>query len=351
MTELSTPDSQHLWRLARKPGKGGPTDGDFNWTEESIPDPGANQLCSRTIYLSMDPYQWVRRRTGTEQPGDVCHGRTVSQVVKSNHSDYDEGDYLFNTNGWSEFGLTGDGIDYFNYMLPRKLDATAAPLSTAIGVLGMLGLTAYAGSVVQCDPQPGETFVVSAASGGVGQVAGQLARIRGCRVVGIAGVDEKCQYVVNELGFDACVSHLSETLGDDLKCACPDGIDVYFENVGGKVFDAVAPLLNTKSRVSVCGLISQYGLADPGISRQSWNETGQSHFDRHDVTVHDLFVGNFVKDYQAKFLEEASSWYRDGKLKYREDFWDGLERAPKALNAMLTGHNFGKMIVRVSEVP
>lgn len=351
MTELSTPDSQHLWRLARKPGKGWPTDGDFNWTEESIPDPGANQLCSRTIYLSMDPYQWVRRRTGTEQPGDVCHGRTVSQVVKSNHSDYDEGDYLFNTNGWSEFGLTGDGIDYFNYMLPRKLDATAAPLSTAIGVLGMLGLTAYAGSVVQCDPQPGETFVVSAASGGVGQVAGQLARIRGCRVVGIAGVDEKCQYVVNELGFDACVSHLSETLADDLKCACPDGIDVYFENVGGKVFDAVAPLLNTKSRVSVCGLISQYGLADPGVSRQSWNETGQSHFDRHDVTVHDLFVGNFVKDYQAKFLEEASSWYRDGKLKYREDFWDGLERAPKALNAMLTGHNFGKMIVRVSEVP
>ncbi len=341
-------DNQHLWRLARTPAEGWPSDGDFKWCTEDIPEPGEGQLVSRTIYLSMDPYQWVRRRTGVETPGQICHGRTVSQVVKSLHPDYQEGDYLFNTNGWAEYGLTGDGIDYFNYMLPRKLDAAAAPLSTAIGVLGMLGLTAYSGALVQCEPKAGETFVVSAASGGVGQIAGQLARIRGCRVVGIAGAREKCDYVTGELGFDACVSHLSDSMADDLAAACPDGIDVYFENVGGPVFEAVASLLNPGSRISVCGLISQYGNPDPSTLRKAWNETGAPVFEKQATQVHDLFVGNFVKDYQAQFLSEATAWYQDGQLRYREDIRPGLENAPKALSDMLSGSNFGKMIVGVS---
>ncbi len=182
----------------------------------------------------MDPYQWGRRRSGTERPGEVCHGRTVSRVVKSRTPEFAEGNYIFNTNGWQEYGLTGDGISVFNYMFPRVIDPEIAPISTGVGVLGMLGLTAYAGMYLQCQPAAGETAVVSAASGGVGQIAGQIARIMGCRVVGVAGIDEKCEFVRRELGFDACVSHLSESLAHDLAAACPDGIDIYFENVGGK---------------------------------------------------------------------------------------------------------------------
>ena len=155
--------------------------------------------------------------------GDVCHGRTVSQVVRSRADEYQGGDFLFNTNGWQLYGLTGRNIDVFGYMFPRRLDPAVAPISTAVGVLGMLGLTAYSGIAVQCRPQPGETVVVSAASGGVGQAAGQIAKLRGCRVVGIAGSTAKCDFVVEELGLDACVSHRSRTYPDDLNAACPDG--------------------------------------------------------------------------------------------------------------------------------
>lgn len=335
------------WQLARKPEGGWPVSDDFAWVEAPLPEPAEQQLLSRTVYLSMDPYQWGRRRSGVEQPGDVCHGRTVSQVIKSRHPDFSEGDYLFNTNGWQQYGLTGAGISHFNYMHPRKLDPTVAPISTAIGVLGMLGLTAYSGLVVQCAPQAGETVVVSAASGGVGQVAGQLARLRGARVVGIAGKQEKCDFVVNDLGFDACVSHLSETLADDLAAACPDGCDVYFENVGGPVYEAVLPLLNRASRITVCGFISQYGNTDGLNARETWQQLGQPYFDRQATTVHDLFVGNFVDDYQAVFLSEMADYLRDGSVRYREDRWAGLERAPEAFMAMLQGGNFGKTIVEV----
>ena len=230
------------WRLARIPPAGMPGDGDFEWVEGRIPQASAGQMLTRTIYLSMDPYQWGRRRRGEEAPGTVCHGRTVSQVLESNLPGYLAGDYVFNTNGWQQYGLSGDHQCIFGYMHPRKLDASLAPISTALGIMGMLGLTAYAGVYVQCQPRAGETVVISAASGGVGQVAGQIARLHGCRVVGIAGISEKCDFVVNELGFDACVSHLSETLAEDLAAACPDGIDIYFESVGGKVFAAVLPL-------------------------------------------------------------------------------------------------------------
>ena len=342
-------EKHNLWRLARTPVEGWPTAADFSFLTEDIPEPGENQFLSRTIYLSMDPYQWVRRRTGIEKPGDICHGRTISRVTRSRHPDYMEGDYVFNTNGWTEYALTGEGIDYFNYMIPRKLDADLAPISTAIGVLGMLGLTAYAGSYLQCEPQPGETFVVSAASGGVGQVAGQIAKLKGCRVVGVAGVSKKCDYVVNELGFDACVSHLSETLNDDLTDACPDGIDIYFENVGGKVFEAIAPMLNPGSRISVCGLISQYGNPDPASLRDHWNATGEPYLNKNSVKVHDLFVGNFVTDHQDQFLTDMAGWYKDGLMKYKEYRCPGLETAPDAQTSMLRGANFGKTIVEVSD--
>ena len=316
-----------------------------------MPVPSTGQMLTRTIYLSLDPYQWGRRRTGVEKVGDVCHGRTVSQVVDSRLADYAPGDYVFNTNGWQSHGLTGRGVDEFGYMAPRKLDPGAAPISTAVGILGMLGLTAYAGVVVQCRPRPAETVVVSAASGGVGQAAGQIAKLHGCRVVGIAGRREKCDFVTRDLGFDACVSYRSPDYRDDLRAACPDGIDIYFENVGGEVFEGVLPLLSRRSRISLCGMVSQYGNVDGRDPAEAWTETGRPYFERQGVNVHRLFVGNYVADYQDRFLAEMTDWLKDHRVKYREDVWVGLEQAPAAFRAMLVGGNFGKTLVRVADDP
>ena len=340
-----------MWRLARKPPAGWPTDGDFALTEEPIPNPGAGQMVTRTIYLSLDPYQWGRRRGGVEAVGEVCHGRTVSQVMESRVPGYAPGDYLFNTNGWQRYGVTGDGVGVFGYMVPRKLDPSVAPISTAVGVLGMLGLTAYAGVVVQCRPRAGETVVVSAASGGVGQAAGQIAKLHGCRVVGVAGRGEKCHFATRELGFDACVSYRSPSYREDLAAACPDGADIYFENVGGAVFEGVLPLLNRDSRITLCGMISQYGNVGGADAGAAWAATGKPFFERQNVNVHRLFVGNFVADYQDRFLSEMAAWMRDGRVKYREDVWAGLEQAPTAFQAMLAGGNFGKTLVRVGDDP
>lgn len=339
------------WLLARTPQQGWPLTEDFRWDPADIPVPAAGQCLTRTIYLSLDPYQWGRRRSGTEKPGDVCHGRTVSQVVASRMPQYQAGDFLFNTNGWQRYGLTGAGVDVFGYMFPRRLNPSAAPISTAVGVLGMLGLTAYSGLIVQCDPQPGETVVISAASGGVGQVAGQLAKLRGCRVVGITSTERKCRYVCDELGFDAAVSHLDDGLSENLSTACPDGIDVYFENVGGRVFEAVLPLLNRFSRITLCGMISQYGNTDGRSPGEVWMASGQPTFERQAVAAHSLFVGNFVADYQDRFLDEMSGWIADGLIVYREDVRQGLEQAPEAFSAMLKGGNFGKTLIAVSEDP
>lgn len=339
------------WILARTPLGGLPTDEDFKLVETPIPEPASNQMLTRTIYLSLDPYQWGRRRSSLETVGDVCHGRTVSQVVKSNLPAYQEGDFVFNTNGWQEYGLTGEGVSVFEYMFPRKLDPAQAPISTAVGIMGMLGLTAYAGMVLQCTPQAGETVVVSAASGGVGQIAGQLGKMFGCRVVGIAGIKEKCNFVTGVLGFDACVSHKSGTLAEDLMAACPAGIDGYFENVGGKVFDAVLPHLNRHARISLCGLVSQYGNATQGNPHDQWMAQGKPTFERQHVQVHHLHVRDFVTEHQAHFFERMAGWIRAGKVKYKEDLWPGLAQAPKAFRAMLEGGNFGKTLVGVGEDP
>ena len=339
------------WLLARTPPGGLPVDDDFRLLETPIPSPGANQMLTRTIYLSLDPYQWGRRRSGLEAAGEVCHGRTVSQVVESNLPDYRDGDFVFNTNGWQAYGLTGDGISVFTYMFPRRIDPALAPISTAVGVLGMLGLTAYAGMYVQCDPKAGETVVVSAASGGVGQIAGQIAKLRGCRVVGIAGAANKCAFVTDVLGFDACVSHKSPDLPEALAAACPDGIDAYFENVGGKVFEAVLPLLNPRSRISLCGLVSQYGSPPGEDPHEAWRALGQATFQRQNVKAQQLVVGNFVATHQDPFLAQMADWVRDGLIKYKEDLWPGLKQAPTAFRAMLEGGNFGKTLVGVGDDP
>lgn len=336
------------WVLARTPPEGWPVDADFAWRETPAPSPGPSQMLTRTIYLSLDPYQWGRRRRGVEAPGEVCHGRTVSQVIESRLAGYQPGDFIFNTNGWQTYGLTGEGISTFGYMFPRKLDPSLAPISSAVGVIGMLGLTAYAGLYVQCAPKAGETVVISAASGGVGQVAGQLAKLRGCRVVGVAGRAEKCAYVKDVLGFDACVSHLDPDFAERLRAACPDGVDVYFENVGGRVFEAVLDLFNTGARITLCGLASQYGAMGEDII-QAWKNTGEKTFSKRNMQVHPLFVGDYVASHQETFLAEMAGWLRDGLIRYREDIHEGLKSAPQAFQAMLAGGTFGKTLVQVSE--
>lgn len=339
------------WTLARTPPQGWPVDDDFAWQPAAMPEPAAGQMLTRTIYLSLDPYQWGRRRGGAEAVGEVCHGRTVAQVVASRLDGFAEGDFVFNTNGWQGFGLTGDGVSTFGYMFPRKLDPRIAPISTAVGVLGMLGLTAYAGCAVQCSPRAGETVVVSAASGGVGQIAGQIAKLLGARVVGIAGATTKCDYVREQLGFDACVSHLAADYPEALRAACPDGIDVYFENVGGAVFAGVLPLLNTGARITVCGLISQYGNLGGGNPREAWNAQGASVFASRNVQVHSLAVGQYVPTHQAEFLDRMAGWIAAGAIRYREDVHFGLEHTPRVFRAMLAGGTFGKTLMQIADDP
>lgn len=339
------------WTLADRPLGAWPDAETFALREAPIPTPGAGQALSRTIYISLDPYQWGYKRRGVEAPGAPCHARTVSQVVESRMEGFAPGDLVFNTNGWAEYALMGEGVSRPSYMIPRKLDPAQGRISLAVGVLGMLGLTAYAGMVLMGDPKPGETAVVSAASGGVGQIAGQLARLRGARVVGIAGREEKCRFVTDELRFDACVSHLSPTFADELRKACPAGVDVYFENVGGPVFDAVLPLFNAGARMTICGLIAHYGDEAGADARAVLMTRGRTVFQDRGVTVRDLFVGDFVADHHDTFLREMAPRVASGEVRYREDIREGLEAAPAAFMEMLQGSNFGKTVVQVAQDP
>lgn len=339
--------TNRYWTLADRPVGAWPDAGTFELREAAIPKPGPGQALTRTIYVSLDPYQWGYKRRGVEPRGTPCHARTVSEVVESHIDGLATGDLVFNTNGWSAYGLMGEGVARPAYMVPRKLDPALGRISWAVGVLGMLGLTAYAGMLLQGDPKTGETVVVSAASGGVGQIAGQLARLRGARVVGIAGREEKCRFVVEELGYDACVSHLSPTFTDDLRAACPGGVDVYFENVGGAVFEAVLPLFNPGARMTICGLIAHYGDA-AGVDAGAV-ERGRA--EARGVAVQNLFVGDFVADHHDTFLGEMAGWVAEGKVRYLEDMREGMENVPAAFGDMLRGGNFGKMLVRVGDDP
>jgi hypothetical protein len=339
------------WTLSDKPVGGWPDAGTFALHDGPIPKPGPGQALSRTIYISLDPYQWGYKRRGVEPAGAPCHARTVSQIIESNMDGFAAGDLVFNTNGWAEYALMGEGVWRPAYMIPRVLDPKVGRISQAVGVLGMLGLTAYAGMTLMAAPKPGETVVVSAASGGVGQIAGQLARLRGARVVGVAGRAAKCRFVVDELGFDACVSHLSPTFAEELRAACPAGVDVYFENVGGAVFEAVLPLFNPGARMTICGLIAHYGEAAGTDARAALMARGAAVFAERGVTVRDLFVGDFVETHQEVFLRETAPLVASGALKYREDIRQGLETLPACFAEMLRGDNFGKMLVQVGADP
>ncbi len=339
------------WTLSGRPLGPWPGEDTFELLEGPVPAPGPGQALTRTIYVSLDPYQWGYKKRGVEAQGAPCHARTVAQVVESRMDGFAAGDLVFNTNGWAEYGLMGEGVARPSYMVPRKLDPAQGRISQAVGVLGMLGLTAYAGMVLMGEPKAGETAVVSAASGGVGQIAGQLARLRGARVVGIAGREEKCRFVVEELGFDACVSHLSPTLAEDLHVACPAGVDVYFENVGGAVFAAVLPLFNAGARMTICGLIAHYGDAAGTDARADLQMRGKPIFDARGVSVRDLFVGDFVGSHHDAFLRDVAPRVASGELRYREDIRQGIENLPACFSEMLRGDNFGKMLVQVGADP
>lgn len=332
--------------LAARP-HGEPEPSDFDLVETAVPACSEGTFLARTIYLSLDPYMRGRMNAGRTyadpvEIGSPMEGGTVSVVEESRHPSYAEGDIVVGRIGWQDYGVSdGEGV--------RKVDPAIAPISTALGVLGMPGMTAYTGLLNIGKPQAGETVAVAAASGAVGSVVGQIAKIKGCRAVGIAGGAEKCAYVTDEFGFDACVDHRAPDFAERLAAACPDGIDVYFENVGGKVFEAVAPLLTMFSRVPVCGLIAHYNDTAPPPGSNLVPQLLMR------ILVNRItFRGFIVRDYanqSVDFLRHTSNWLRDGKIKYREDVIEGLENAPRGLIGLLKGQNFGKLVVRVSDEP
>ncbi|MBV9330909.1 MAG: NADP-dependent oxidoreductase [Alphaproteobacteria bacterium] len=336
------------WTLSEKPLGPWPDPDTFVTRESAALAPEKGQALTRTIYISLDPYQWGYRKRGIEKPGMVAHARTVAQVVQSRMEGFAEGDFVFNTNGWAEMGLMGEGVARPSYMIPRVLDPMAGKISYAVGVLGMLGLTAWAGMNVMAAPKEGETVVVSAASGGVGQIAGQLAKLSGARAIGIAGAEEKCRYVTEVLGFDACVSHLRPGFAEELARATPDGVDVYFENVGGKVFEAVLPRFNDSARMTICGMIAHYG--EEGDARARLMEKGAEIFSCRGMKVEGLFVGDHIGR-QEEFLALMAPLVREGRVKYREDIRKGFDIVPEAFAEMLKGGNFGKMLVQVADDP
>ena len=332
--------------LAARP-KGEPRDEDFQLEVVDIPSPGDDQVLLRTMYLSLDPYMRGRMNAGPSyappvEIGEVMEGGTVSAVVESRSPAFVPGDIVLSHTGWQEYAVVPASS-------LRKLDPARAPVSTALGVLGMPGLTAYTGLLNIGQPKPGETVVVAAASGAVGSVVGQIAKIKGCRAVGVAGGKRKCDYVVSELGLDACIDHHDAPFPQDLKRACPEGVDVYFENVGGRVLNAVLPLMNRFGRVPVCGLIAQYNSTGllPGIDRVPALMGA--------ILVKRLkFQGFIVSDFNAQkddFENDLTEWLRTGKVKYREDVVEGLENAVAAFQGLLTGRNFGKLLVRLGPDP
>ena len=327
---------------------GEPHPSDFEIVDAPMPTPGDGDVLVRTIWLSLDPYMRGRmndvKSYATPVPlGGVMTGGTVGEVVESRHPGFAPGDFVLTYGGWQAFHVARAGAQPGPFG-PLKLNPQAAPISTALGVLGMPGMTAYVGLYDLGQPKAGETVVVSAAAGAVGSAVGQLAKIRGCRAVGVAGSQAKCDYVVKELGFDACVSHRAADLFAALKDACPNGIDVYFDNVGGDVLKTVLRLVNPFARIPLCGIISQYNATEPPPGPN----LGPVLVNR--VTIRGFIVSDHV-DRLPAFLEDCGRWVREGRLKYREDVVEELERAPAAFIGLLQGQNFGKMLVKVSEDP
>jgi len=325
--------------------RGAPTAEDFRFENTPVPTPGASQALLRTSYLSLDPYMHGRMSDGPSYAapvaiGDVMVGGTASRVEASRHVDFKVGDLVLGYAGWQDYALSdGRGLSSLYPEEPHP--------SRALGVLGMPGFTAYMGLLDIGQSVSGETVVVAAASGAVGSVVGQIARIKGCTVVGIAGGQKKCRYVIDELGFDFCVDHHAADLPGRLAAACPKGIDVYFESVGGAVFDAVMPLFNTRARVPVCGLIAAYNTTElpPGPDRLGLLAGTLL---RKRIKMQGFII---FDDYGPRFGEFAGTmgeWVKENKVKVSEDIVFGLKNAPEASIGLLEGKNFGKLVIRLA---
>ena len=322
--------------LASRPS-GWVSEADFRIEEAPLPQPAQGEVLVRNLWLSLDPYMRGRMSDAKSyvkgvELGEVMVGQTAGEVVESRHSTLRVGDKVLTQLGWQLYGTTKEAM---------RVDERRAPLSAYLGVLGMPGMTAYFGLKEIGQPKAGETVVVSAASGAVGSVVGQLARLWGCRAVGIAGGPAKCEYVRKELGFDACVDYKAGDLGAALKDACPKGVDVYFDNVGGEIFDTLLARMNLHARVVVCGLISEYNATQPYAIR-NWRAVLVNRIRLQGMIVFDW------KERYGEALGALAGYFGQGRLKYRESVVEGLENAPRGLIALLKGENFGKQLVKLA---
>lgn len=338
MTELS---NKRIVLASRPSGR--PSAENFRLETAPVAEPADGQVLLKLHYLSLDPYMRGRMSDAKSYAapvavGDVMEGGTVGEVIASRHKDFAVGDMVLSHSGWQTYAVADASA-------LRKLDPDTAPLTTALGVLGMPGFTAYAGLLTIGQPKAGETVVVAAASGPVGSAVGQIAKLQGARTVGIAGGADKCRALIEEFGFDIALDHYRPDFAEALKQACPSGIDVYFENVGGKVFDAVFPLLNQFARVPVCGLVAQYN------SSGAFDGPDRLPILMRDILSKSLTIRGFIQrdfsEQRPAFYQAMAQWIKDGKVRYREDIADGLESAPEAFIGMLEGKNFGKLIVRL----
>ncbi|MCG9677561.1 NADP-dependent oxidoreductase [Vibrio sp. Isolate24] len=330
--------------LASRP-KGAPTAENFRLEETQKPLPAQGELLLRSVYLSLDPYMRGRMSDAKSYADpvaidDVMVGGTVCQVEASNHPDYSVGEWVLAFAGWQDYAISdGEGL--------IKMGMNPTHPSYALGVMGMPGFTAYMGLLDIGQPKSGETLVVAAATGAVGSMVGQIGKLKGCRVIGVAGGEEKCRYAKQQLGFDECIDHKADDFAEQLAKVCDQGIDIYFENVGGKVFDAVMPLLNTSARIPLCGLISQYNATalPEGPDRMSLLMS--------QLLIKRIKMQGFIifDDYAHRYEEFAtdmSQWLAEGKIHYREHLIEGFDKAPQAFIGLLEGENFGKLVVKTN---
>ena len=323
---------------------GAPKPSDFRLEETAIPETRAGEVLLRNLSLSLDPYMRGRMSEGPSYAppvaiGNVMVGATVARVEHAGNSNLKSGDLVLGFGGWQDYFISdSSGL--------TRLPPQMTQPSLSLGILGMPGLTAYVGLLDIGQPKKGETVVVAAATGAVGSAVGQIAKLQGCRVVAIAGGPDKCRYAVDELKFDACLDHYLPELPERLNVACPAGIDIYFESVGGAVFDAVLPLLNDHARVPVCGLISQYNATKSAAGPDKSGVLLRALLTRR-IKMHGFIVRDHF-DRQSAFFTQMSEWVKQGTIKFREDFVDGIENAPDAFIGLLHGKNFGKLVVRIA---
>jgi NADPH-dependent curcumin reductase len=332
--------TNHQFRLAARP-VGLPKRSDWNYTEEPVPDPGAGQVIVKNLYISLDPAMrgWMNEGRSYIEPvkiGDVMRAGAVGRVVASQNPSFKTGDHVFGMLGIQEYAVSdGKGL--------TKVDPNIAPLPVYLGALGITGLTAYFGLLDVGQPKAGDTVVVSGAAGATGMVVGQIAKIKGCRAVGIAGGPEKCNYVVRELGFDGCIDYKAERVAESLRRHCPKGINIYFDNVGGEILDAALAQIAPRARVVLCGAISQYN-STAGIK-------GPANY--LSLLVNRARMEGFIVfDYAARYAEgvrELATWRAQGKLKSREDIVEGLQTFPETLLKLFSGENFGKLMLKVAD--